>query len=59
MGDLEIECEDCGWQGYTIELVSKTENQDDKDFKYCPDCGSDNIIDIEEDDIEEYEERPL
>jgi Zn finger protein HypA/HybF involved in hydrogenase expression len=51
MSELEIECLDCYWQGYTIELQSKTEDLEDRKFCFCPDCGSDNIqdIDIDED----------
>jgi rubredoxin len=36
MGDLM--CEHCGWVGDDTELVSLTEDMDDKDFLYCPDC---------------------
>jgi len=44
--EYEIECLDCDWQGYVLDLVSKTEDPKDRDFNYCPDCGSDNIQDI-------------
>ncbi len=49
MEEFEIECNDCSWQGYALDLVSKTTDLNDKDFNYCPDCGSDDIQDIKED----------
>lgn len=46
--DEEITCIDCGWTGDTTMLESKTDDLKDRDFKYCPDCGSEKIEDIEE-----------
>ncbi len=45
-------CNNCTWQGESDELVSKTENTNDTDFSFCPQCG---INDFEE-DIEEVED---
>ena len=50
----EIECEDCGWQGDISELHCSDE--DDKSrkpvseisFNLCPDCGSANIVDYDD-----------
>lgn len=47
----EIKCNNCDWSGDSTMLESKTEELEDVDFKYCPDCGSDDIEDIE--DIED------
>jgi len=46
--DEEIQCNNCGWTGDSTMLVSKTDSLDDRDFNYCPDCGSDDIEDIED-----------
>jgi len=43
----EIICNNCGWTGLTSELFSKTTDINDRDFKYCPLCDSDDIEDIE------------
>lgn len=43
---------ECNWTGDESELVSKTDALDDRDFKYCPDCGKDSIQDIDSDDDE-------
>jgi hypothetical protein len=51
MDEFEVQCNECDWQGYALDLVSKTADLDDKDFKYCPNCGSDDIDDI---DYEDY-----
>ena len=44
--EYEIECEDCGWSGLPADLVSLAEDEDDRDFSHCPDCGSKDIVDI-------------
>lgn len=46
----DVECQECFWQGYDIELVSATDDLSDTDFIFCPMCGSDDVIDIECDD---------
>ena len=43
----KIICNKCGWTGDSTMLVCKTDDIDDNDFKYCPDCGSSDIEDIE------------
>ena len=50
MMDENVECLDCGWQGYDTELVSKTDDANDKKFIYCPSCGSDDIQDIDDEE---------
>lgn len=45
--DEEIVCNNCNWTGDSTMLVSKTEHLDDRDFNFCPDCGSDDIEDLE------------
>ena len=45
----EIQCNNCGWTGDNTMLVSETEDYDDPCNK-CPDCGSDDIEDIEQDE---------
>lgn len=47
MDTPEIECQDCFWQGESQELQSATDNPDDTDFIYCPNCGSSDICDYE------------
>ena len=44
----EIQCNDCFWTGDATMLVTETAAPDDLDFKNCPDCGSDDIEDIED-----------
>ena len=44
----EIMCENCGWTGEDSMLESKTDHIDDNTFNRCPDCGSDEITDIED-----------
>lgn len=51
MNDDEIQCNYCGWTGDVTMLVSKTESLEDVDFVYCPDCESDDIEDIEEEEL--------
>lgn len=36
-----LECQKCGWIGYSEHLVSA---DDDDNFTHCPDCGS-TVID--------------
>jgi len=43
-------CNECLWQGEPDELVALTDDLDDQDFSYCPNCGG---KDLEEDDEEE------
>ena len=43
-----IECTSCGWTGDETMLVSATEDLDDRDFIYCPECGKDTIQDIDD-----------
>jgi hypothetical protein len=45
-----VECEDCGWVGIAESLVALTDDPDDLDFSYCPNCESANVHDIEEDE---------
>ena len=39
-------CNNCGWTGDSTMLESKTDNQKELDFNYCPDCGSEDIEDL-------------
>lgn len=52
----EIECMECGWQGYISELLCSNDDFDKKgpvDFNICPDCGEkDCFEDIENDENE-------
>ncbi len=45
--DENIECLECTWTGDASELVSKTDEIHDIDYSYCPNCGSDNVNDID------------
>lgn len=45
-----IICEECGWVGDYTHLVSKTDNLDDNDFIYCPDCGGTEFEDLDEEE---------
>lgn len=51
----EIECANCGWQGYSTELVRKTDDPSDRKFNLCPDCLSNDITDIDDDEDDEIE----
>jgi len=56
MDEFDVECEDCGWQGFTTDLLSKTEDKDDLTFAHCPDCGEkEYIVDIDPEDDEYVE----
>jgi len=53
--ESEIECTECGWQGYVGELLCSDEDDDsDKPvheikFNICPDCGEiDCFEDVED-----------
>ncbi len=45
-------CTNCDWQGEADELVSLTDNANDKDFSYCPYCSGE-AFDEEEEEVEE------
>ena len=55
----EIECEDCGWQGYTSELVCSEEDSKsskkvaEMSFNRCPECDGENIVDYWDEDEED------
>lgn len=49
---MYLECDDCYWYGSSEELVTKTEDLDDKDFSYCPSCGGNNFQEFEDDEDE-------
>ena len=42
-------CNNCDWMGDPSELVSLTEEIEDRDFSYCPICDS-NDLDEDEDE---------
>ena len=44
-------CLQCGWEGDDTELRAKTDNSEDKDFIYCPDCKSAEIAEFEDDEV--------
>ena len=46
----EIKCNKCGWTGDYEQLISLTDDLDDKDFSYCPRCESKDIENIEEEE---------
>lgn len=47
MDEFEVQCNDCYWEGFVTDLVSKTCASDDLDFSCCPECLSDDVIDID------------
>lgn len=49
-----IQCTECFWSGSRDELVAATDDVDDLDFKFCPDCGNSGFED-EEDEESEHE----
>ena len=56
MSDYEIECEECGWAGVSAELhcsdddFKSGKSSEVISFNLCPDCGSESIVDLEEED---------
>ena len=42
-------CIHCGWTGDDSELWAKTDDPEDQDFIYCPDCKS---VEFEDEDEE-------
>ena len=53
----EVECEDCGWQGHSLELLCSEEDENSNNqnvkFNHCPDCNETNIVDCEIDEEDE------
>lgn len=47
----DLFCNNCDWTGDATMLVSKTESLDDKDFNYCPECGSNDIENIKKEKL--------
>jgi len=49
-------CENCGWSGHESELVCSEEDNKSKKpvneiaFNLCPNCGSDDVIDYDNED---------
>jgi hypothetical protein len=37
--DNPMVCAECHWMGTSEELVSQTDDLDDNDFSFCPNCG--------------------
>lgn len=53
--ELEIECTNCGWQGFVADLLSHPDDNDkdvrDTRFVVCPDCGGiDTFEDIDDEE---------
>ena len=46
-------CDECGWEGYRDELVRLSDDPDDSDFSYCPNCEGSDFTEIEEEYNEE------
>lgn len=42
---IELTCIKCGWTGSYAELVTLTDEPDDNDFDYCPNCEHDEFND--------------
>ena len=51
-----LTCNECGWSGAPEELVSLTDDPEDRNFSFCPFCESD---DFEEDEEEEEDDGGL
>lgn len=45
--DIELTCIKCGWPGSYAELIILTDDPEDNDFDYCPNCEH-NEFDEEE-----------
>lgn len=44
-----MHCEDCTWSGSPYELVSGTDEFEDREFIFCPQCGSKNVAEDDDD----------
>lgn len=44
----ELVCNNCGWTGDSTMLVSLTDDIEDEDYNYCPECESGDLEDLEE-----------
>ena len=44
----ELECENCWWSGDPSELVSDTDDLNDRDFIHCPQCGGTEFEELDE-----------
>ena len=50
MSDDQKECQDCGWRGETAELDLTNDGSGDPTHIFCPDCGSEDIKDLNPDE---------
>lgn len=48
MSEDNLWCIECGWVGDYSQLVAATDDLDDEDFIYCPDCGGTEFEESEE-----------
>lgn len=55
MEDYNVVCEDCDWTGHHSQLICSEEDDKSKKpvseikFDCCPECGSTNVVDYDED----------
>ena len=49
MGEQQKECLECGWRGAATELDETHEASSGKTQIFCPDCGGQNIEDLNPD----------
>jgi hypothetical protein len=50
MGEYEIECKDCGWQGARLSLDKQEDATAGKTLSFCPDCGGTDFENVAEKD---------
>ena len=49
MGEQQKECLECGWRGSAAELDETDQTSSGKTQIFCPDCGGQNIEDLNPD----------
>lgn len=52
----------CRWSGDESELVSSTDDTEDRDFSHCPQCGGTDFDEEDEEDVEKvggWRDNPL
>ena len=46
MGELQKECQECGWRGMAAELDETGDDSSGQAQIFCPDCGGVDIQDL-------------
>jgi len=56
MGEHQKECQECGWRGAATELDETNDTSSGKTQIFCPDCGGEDLEDLNPDAQEQTSE---